>query len=696
MRLIVLLTLGLFLGGCDTTPQDPTLNLNDSEHAQHIDSFDRKTTLVSTPLLQSYYSCENLSDEMRKAALDKMHADFDRMLKNPPRYESSATCGAMPSAAAAPIINAPRAAEAAPALVEGVDFSGTNNQEKGVDEADIIKLDGKFFYILSKSTLTIFAISESGQLGPASVVNLASPGTGLLLKGDQLLVFAQETTSSNTRIDIINLGADRKKPVISDSYYVPGEIVGARRIGENFHLATFVFTAVDGLEHYPSTPDGYYDASEEEQNQIWAEEIAKVVKHNEEIIATFDFLKLVPRRFNLKDTGLQPWPLDENDCAQTYGQEGASENGFLNLISLTPQPNNKDNLELTINRVRGNKPIVYASQNQFILASRDHEPWWFYNNEDHKDQTSIHRFDLSQEKFPVYQDSISVPGKINNSFSLSEHKGYLRVATTTNTNRGWWSVNNNEENQEQNNLYILGDQDNKFSIVGSLEGLAPGEKIWSARYANDLCFLVTFKQVDPLFTLDLSDPFNPKVAGELKVPGASTYLQDIGDDKLLAIGYGGDDNGLDFNTNVSIFDVSDLSKPALLDTFSFAAAENTGNRSISSEANQNHLAINYFAPKALTAIPISASRFVANPLAVSGGRYENITKLALIDTKIGEDLKLHGHVDHSRFYQNNRDSYYPPAIRRSYFVGDYIYAISPNGITGSRLSDMEIISGYQL
>ena len=407
MRTVIFLIHVFFLWGCSDA-KDNILNFDDTEHANHIDAHKTaRVNTIGTPLLQSYSTCENLALDMKKAELDKMHAQFAERLKYPPRnYPAVPGCAGDLGAMEVPFAGAPASASPSSggeARVEGVDFSGTNNQEKGVDEADIIKLDGKFFYILKDSTLTILAIPEFGQLEPASVVNLASPGSGILLHGDRALVIAQED-AQNTRIDLINLSPDRKNSQVSESYYLPGDLAGARRIGSNFHVASFVRTYIPGLTSYANTPEGYFEKSAEEQEILWAQAVADAIKKNEEIINNFDFLTLVPRRFMKNNEKLEPLPLEETDCAQTYSQQQTSENGFLNLISLVP--NNNKKFDVNIQRIRGNEPLVYASNNQFILASRDHDAWWFLSNEDRKDETTIHRFDLGSDNNPIYQDSV--------------------------------------------------------------------------------------------------------------------------------------------------------------------------------------------------------------------------------------------------------------------------------------------------
>lgn len=676
-------------------PQEEGLNLQEG----NVKSF-------ASPLLQSYQSCEQLEKELKETAMKKMRTRLAMRLKKIPTNEAG-TMDMMPPiglpSGAGNVAMAPPPMPAGVGGVEGVDFSGTNNQEKGVDEADIIKTDGKYFYVLNQDKLQVIDIQNDGTLVPLSVQTLKSRASSMVLLDDMLLVLSTDNwqninktslsandaplkrnsfMSNTLRVDVINLGADRKNPGIQSSHHFQGELVAARKIGNKVHLAIYFDEDINGLEFYPYPGSNFYRRSAEEQKIIWAEIIADTLKSNEEIINKFDFFELMPTELSLDGNNLTRKPLSESDCSRSFGAKDGSSNGFLSLVTLTPNENGAD---IAQQWVRGNKPTVYASTEQFILASPEHEAWWFYDKKDLKDQTSIHRFALNTNDMPNYADSVRVPGILHNSFSLSEHQGFVRVATTTNRRRIW----QNRENApvEENNLYILGDNAGKFDIISSITGLARGEKIWSARFSGDKGFLVTFKQVDPLFTLDLRDPKNPLVAGKLKVPGVSTYLQDIGNDQVLAVGYGGNGDGLDFKTSVSLFDVSDFNNPKLAHSLSLVAKDGIDNSwdRFSSEANSNHLAINYFSPAALTAIPMEAHRY-------RDSGYECITKLVLVNTAPQKELSIQGEIDHSMFYEKNQLGFIDPRIRRSYFVGPNIYAFSANGITATRLSDLATFS----
>jgi hypothetical protein len=203
---------------------------------------------------------------------------------------------------------------------------------------------------------------------------------------------------------------------------------------------------------------------------------------------------------------------------------------------------------------------------------------------------------------------------------------------------------------------------------------------------GDKAYIVTFRNIDPLWTIDLSEPTAPQVIGELEIPGVSTYIHPMGDNHLLTIGIAGDEDGLHWGvTQISIFDVSDFSNPKLASSLQLNPASSEDNEwSYSySEATYEHKAFQYWEADGLLAIPMSTHRY-----DLSG--YEYLSKLMLIKAEPGVDLEIYDEVDHSSFYDSNYwwDN---PDVRRSIFMegGDYIYAISEKGITAHNVATME-------
>ena len=229
---------------------------------------------------------------------------------------------------------------------------------------------------------------------------------------------------------------------------------------------------------------------------------------------------------------------------------------------------------------------LYVSTEQWIQArrppgrsERDHDDWLARQVEALR--TRIHRFDISGSDGPAYNASGSVHGRLLNQFSMSEHDGYLRVASTTVPN---WFAADGWQAERHSRVDILQADRNRLRSVGSVSGLGQGEDIFAVRFMGDVGYVVTFRQTDPLYTIDLSDPTAPSVEGELKILGYSAYLHPIGDGFLLGVGQDADEWGVVQGTQMSVFDVSDLSNPVR--THQVTLSEGSG-----SEAEYDHHAV---------------------------------------------------------------------------------------------------------
>jgi uncharacterized secreted protein with C-terminal beta-propeller domain len=201
--------------------------------------------------------------------------------------------------------------------------------------------------------------------------------------------------------------------------------------------------------------------------------------------------------------------------------------------------------------------------------------------------TSIHRFDIVGRRRTDYRASGEVPGELLNQFSLSEHAGVLRAATTSSFGR-----------DSESHVTVLATRSGRLQKVGQVSGLGRGERIYAVRFIEDRGYVVTFRQTDPLFTLDLADPAHPRVRGELKILGYSAYLHPIGEHELLGIGQDATPEGLRQGTQLSRFDVSDPAAPRLLRRVSLGEFS-------SSEAEYDHHAFLWWAPKRLAVVPFT-------------------------------------------------------------------------------------------
>jgi hypothetical protein len=224
-----------------------------------------------------------------------------------------------------------------------------------------------------------------------------------------------------------------------------------------------------------------------------------------------------------------------------------------------------------------------------------------------------------------------------------------------------------------NGLYVLRRSGNRLEKTGEVTGLARDERLYAARFEGARGYLVTFRNVDPLFTVDLSNPASPRVAGELKVPGYSTYIHPLGATHLLTIGRDVSEDGrIMGGVTLQIFDVTNVASPALVHRLAL------GSRYSSSEAEYDHKAFNYFASRGLLAIPYS------DWSAARGDRFTS--GLEILRATAATGIESLGSVDHTDLFVGGPTEGYTwaPNVRRSVMMEDYVWSLSS---AGAKLSD---------
>jgi hypothetical protein len=635
--------------------------------------------------LASYDTCQALESDLKDVLIKEIEATFDQMRHGGWAYPAE---DAPPGT---PMTGNPRQ--------EGVDYSGTNNQENGVDEADFVKTDGYFIYNLNGNRLHIFGVPSFGDLDPLSVTTVEGYPRDMLVGGDRVAVFSSVPvmnlpddhplkmrlghrdpngvwffrTWDVTKITILDV-SDRTHPTLVREIFLEGWYQAARKVDTSVRAGIYTWMNIPGIYYW-----AWYDGTTTIDEREAAAKAAVAALSLEDIVPVV-YERLPDRTFNV-------WSLTHDGCRSFYRPSNSQGRGISTLLTFDLAASD---FRFESDQILTNYATFYASQDYLYLAESAFDWWWFWWNDRDVDQTNIHMFDIRNPQHTFYVASGRVSGQVFDSFSLGEKDGFLRVATTSNWENRWW-LPVEERPVTENNVYVLEPRGGHLRTVGALENLAPGERIFSSRFLGDQGFLVTFKQVDPLHTLDLSDPYHPRAVGELVTPGVATYLHPIEGGRLLTIGWGGDTTGLNWKTQIGLFDVSNFDMPRLQSSLDLALDGDWAY----SEAQWEHKAFQYWAPKKLLAIPVASYRSIVAPDGYPSYSYLSTLNLVSVDPQAG--LHAYGQIDHSQFFNSDANLYWQYIdIRRSIFMGDFIYAISDRGITVNRIADLAPVTSAAL
>jgi len=552
------------------------------------------------------------------------------------------------------------------------DYSTTNVQEAGVDEPDMMKTDGEFIYLLDDGALKIVRSWPAEDSAQLSEIPVEAYSQDMFLHGDRILVYSTDWVSRDDRwlpittVDYIDV-SERSAPERIDRKRIDGEFVSARRIGSD------VYTVTKQTPAHPTSLEGImYDAWKASYTELTWDSPASVRKMA--IDKLRDTLRPhIQQAFDeMPVEDILPAITHENGdrepmmgCTDILHSKEISEPGFTTIAHIDM---GEDRLKVSgdATGIVAGSTTIYASTNNLYVAQSSYS-WWDGFSEIER-VTRLHRFGLEKDE-TQYAGSGQVDGYLHNQFSMSEHEGLLRVATTFD-DWGWGTTT--DDRRSGNNIFVLDAENPQMPVIGELTGLAPGERIYATRFQADRAFMVTFVQVDPLFTIDLAQPTAPKAVGELKIPGYSAYLHPIGDDHVLGVGMNGDWDGFIEGVAISLFDVSDFAAPEQQDQITLECDYSW------SEALWNHHAI--MVHNNTVAIPAYGYNWDGDHGDTSG------LLVATIDTKTG--LEQIGFVDHRPLVDEIWGSYesYMPSMRRSIVMDENLFSISDIGIMVSPLS----------
>lgn len=479
-------------------------------------------------------------------------------------------------------------------------FSGTNNQVQNVDEGDILKTDGKNIYTVNGRNINISSINPvDGALTKVSKIQLSQLLTSvnqLNLYKNYLVVngFGYNGYGSQTAIGIYDI-SDASRPLLIRELAIDGDTQTTRMIdGVVYLVANY-----QNYQMYPyPQPIMYNTKNGDSVNSNQITEITQETKKT-------NLEKNLPRVFDSQNPSSSQIILP---CEQIKYIRPIQNLSFMTLLSLDlKNPRGDFGKEV----VMGNSQNVYASEKNLYLAQTNYNYRNFGNG---KETTSVFKFNLNNTEIK-FQTQGEVPGTVLNQFSMDEFEGNFRVATNEQESyqTGFFPnvfssivpVNPTVKPQT-NNLFVL---DENMKIIGSVEDLAAGEKIYSVRFMGKKGYIVTFKKTDPLFTFDLSDPKNPKKVGELKIPGYSDYLHPISENLIIGVGKNaieavdsfGDNQGFAWyqGLKLGLFDVSDMSNPREVGNVEI------GDRGTDSAVLNDHKALLWDARNNLLTIPVT-------------------------------------------------------------------------------------------
>ena len=623
--------------------------------------------------LQAFDACEDFLDYVKEHAVDMVGPYGFNYGYYGPVFRGDVVLEAAVEFDAASAETAPSSGSN---LKQGVDYSGTNIQELGVDEPDIIKTDGERIVVTSGNVLYVIDVTgEEPRLAGQTTIE-AGWASDLFLSGDKVLVMANGDGYASPLIEpgiaedvayyapptpitsLIEIDiSDMEKPRVERTLYIDGYKVSARMVADSVRIV--VSSMPTGLEFtYPET------------NGLKAERDAE--DYNREVILESTIDNWVPYYVLENSSGGVLKEGSLLDCSNAHHPEEFS--GLEMLSVLTVDMGNSMAIDDAVG-VLASGDIVYSSTEAMYIASAAWRNWDTFAEDDAEDAikkhtTDIHKFDISNPKATTYVASGRVDGFMLSQWSMSEYEGNLRVATTSSPD-WWWGAAEDSESF----VTVFEEDSGELVEIGQVGGLGKGERIYSVRFIDDVGYVVTFRQTDPLYTIDLSDPTDPSVVGELKILGYSAYLHPVGDGLLMGVGQDATEEGRTLGTQISLFDVSDPANPTRIQNYTF----DNGYSSV----EWDHRAFLHWQQTGLTVIPISAWSWDEETETESGF----VGAIAVEATEDG--IKEVGRITHNQKDSEGEEFWWGPGIERSLVIGDSLYTYSYDGVLQSDLASLE-------
>ncbi|MFA6097842.1 MAG: beta-propeller domain-containing protein [Candidatus Paceibacterota bacterium] len=649
-----------------------------------------------------------------------------------------------------------RPPESAPTGGTG-DYSTTNVQVAGVDEADIVKTDGEYIYTITNNTVSIIKSYPAENSQIVSKIELDSAPQSMYLSGDKLAVYGQKWNFNNekalgdvlmpigrtsfTYLKVYDI-SDKNSPKEVRSLYFEGSSANSRMIGDYVYLVTST---------YPYYGYRVTKGSEDmiapiiiDQGEIQNNGAKDIVCKGCSNIYYFDipynsYTYTTVSSINIKDAAekvkSEVFLLDQSQnniyvsqdnfyitYTKQISEEALTADIMMGVVRdyIYPMLSQGDRemvteIENTKNYILSpeeklNKIGMILQKYEKDFAGREEElqqeiekrvKQKYEDISKELERTVIHKIAIDKGDLN-YKAVGDVTGMVLDQFSMDESAGYFRIATTKNRT---WSQFGSDDTQSYSNIYVL---DGDMKVVGQAEGIAKGEQIYAVRFMQNRAYMVTFKRTDPLFVIDLSDPSDPKILGELKVPGFSSYLHPYDATTLIGIGKESDENGrVTGGVKLSLFDVADVQNPKELDKYVI------GNSSSNSIAIDEHKAFLFSLDKNLLVIPVSTQdNFKVLDQGISFEQQEMMIRPVPPDSPMPPQypkffngayvfsidkfrFNLRGQIDHA----DSADGYwtgYRTGVQRSLYIKDILYTLSGKYLKANRIDNLQEVKTIAL
>jgi hypothetical protein len=562
-------------------------------------------------------------------------------------FNGRTATGAVPDSA----VRAPGAGTTA-AEKEAPNHSSTNTHEAGVDEPDLVKTDGKRIVTVSRGTLKV--VDVAGRKVTGSVPLDQDTGEGnLLLAGDHALVLTTGVIRGGiakgeippdggaqlvggSRLLLVDLSG---APKVLARYAFEGSLVDARQVGS---VARVVLKSVPRIE-FPMA-GGPQPVDED-----------AMTAGNRKVVDQAPVDRWLPR-YTVESGGKKT---DGNvDCRSISRPTEYSGTSMLSVLTFDLSKSTLDNGN-PVSLVADGQTVYANGSSLYVATDQRWRAWpmptWRGAPRPAvpEQRTDIYKFDIAGTGKPKYVAGGKIPGWLINQYAMSEWQGGLRAATTTGQ---MWDANAKSEST----VYVL---DGSLKQVGQVGGLGKGERIYAVRFIGPTGYVVTFRQTDPLYVVDLREPASPKVTGELKINGYSAYLHPAGDGRLIGVGQDADSEGRRRGAQVSLFDVSDPAKPGRLANYDVPHGY--------TEAEFDPHAFLYWPATGLLVVPMSGADGSADALAlkVTGS---SIAQVGTVRAKGAE------------------------SIRRSLMIGDALWTVSETTMAAHSAGTMSALAEIPL